>query len=198
MSNILLDSLPDTVMVDGREFPIYSDFRTGIILEQILDDDTLDGKEQFHAIMQLYFVDEVPENKEGALRAILDFYRCGKKEKKRRRNTKSEQNVPKKKKVYDFMYDDDYVYSAFLTQYGIDLNEIEYLHWWKFMAMFRSLESHNKIIEIIGYRQADLGKIEDKKERARIANLQKLYELPNSQTVEERVAMTGASFGVMK
>lgn len=196
MSNILLDSLPETVVVDGREYPIYSDFRTGIILEQILGDDELDGKQKFYEIMRLYFVDEVPENKDGALEAILYFYSCGKQENKRKAKRKKE-GAPPPKKSYDFMYDDDYVYSAFLTQYGIDLNEIEYLHWWKFMAMFRSLESHNKIVEIIGYRQADLGKIQDKKERARIANLQKLYELPRKESVEEQIARTGAMFGGM-
>ena len=65
------------------------------------------------------------------------------------------------------------------------------------MAMFKSLESHNKIIEIIGYRQADLGKITDKKERARIANLQALYRLPSEETTEAKIARTGAMFGGM-
>lgn len=196
MSNLLLDSLPEAITVDGREYPIYTDFRTGIILEKILEDKKLDGKEMFDCIMALYFVEEVPENKQEALNGILDFYNCGKKKPKPRRKAKM-QGRPEEKKGYDFLYDDDYVYSAFLTQYGVDLNDIEYLHWWKFMAMFKSLESHNKIIEIIGYRKADLGKITDKNERARIANLQKLYELPRDESIEEKIARQGAMFGGM-
>lgn len=82
-----------------------------------------------------------------------------------------------------------------MSQYHIDLNEIEYMHWWKFQALFRSLEDHNKIVEIMGYRAVDLGKIENKKERERIAKMKSIYALPQSYTFEDKVAMAGAAFG---
>lgn len=194
-SNLLLDSLPETLTVDGREYPIFSDFRTGIILEKILEEET-DSRIIFGEIMSLFFAEEIPENHEEAISAVLNFYMCGEKPRKKRSSQKN--GAPPKKKLYDFVYDSDYIYAAFMTQYHIDLNDIEYLHWWKFMAMFKGLESHNKIIEIIGYRQANLGEISNKKERARIANLQALYRLPNEETVEDKIARTGAMFGGMR
>ena len=46
-------------------------------------------------------------------------------------------------------FDNDLIYSAFKDQYSIDLQEIEYLHWWKFKAMFDALKDDNKIVEIM-------------------------------------------------
>ncbi|WP_242840658.1 Gp15 family bacteriophage protein [Clostridium hydrogeniformans] len=45
-----------------------------------------------------------------------------------------------------------------LDQYGADLQNVEYLHWWKFKA----LKEDNEIFKIMGYRYMDLGKIKDK------------------------------------
>ncbi|MEG0309200.1 MAG: Gp15 family bacteriophage protein [Clostridium sp.] len=54
--------------------------------------------------------------------------------------------------IYSFEYDDDYLYSAFLDQYGVDLQDVEYLHWWKFKSMFKALKEDNEIVKIMGYR----------------------------------------------
>lgn len=194
-ANILLDFLPDTVTVDGREFGIDSNFRTCIILEKIIESKTLDSKHKVFEMLDLFYGDDQPENVEAAVGAILKFYSCGeepKKENKPRMNGKVE---IKPKMIYSFEYDAPYIFGAFLTQYRCDLNEIEYLHWWKFMAMFKSLNEDNKIVQIMSYRATDLGKITGKRERERIAKLQRIYALPQNYTVEDRVAMAGAAFG---
>ena len=41
--------------------------------------------------------------------------------------------------------------------------DIKYLHWWKFKAMFKSLKEDTEIVKIMRYRSMDLSKI--KKER---------------------------------
>lgn len=193
--SILLDNLPETVEVGGIEYPISSDFRTGIIFEKILHDDELDNREIVQTALELYYEDDRPDDTEDALEAILDFYACGERKKGSVQATKDKSiNQPR---IYDFDHDADYIFGAFLTQYGIDLNEIEYMHWWKFQALFKSLESHNKIVEIMGYRGTDLGKIKDKKERARIAKLKVIYAIPENLSFEDKVGRAGAAFGGM-
>lgn len=194
--NILLDVLPETVEVDGKSFFIDSDFRTCIIFEKVISDGTLSNRDKVEDMVSLFFTDERPSSLEGATNAILDFYRCGEAPKKEPPKRKKNGNVElKPKMIYDYEYDAPYIYAAFLTQYRIDLNEIEYLHWWKFQALFKSLEGHNKIAEIMSYRAADLSKIKDKEERARIARLKNIYELPENLTFEEKVARAGSAFG---
>lgn len=193
--SILLDYLPETVEVDGIEYAINSDFRTGIIFEKILNDKELDNREIVHTALELYYQDDMPDDIGEALNAILNFYSCG--VRKKGTNSGKAGNGINQPRIYDFDCDADYIFAAFLTQYGIDLNEIEYMHWWKFQALFKSLESHNKIVEIIGYRSADLGQIKDKREKARIAKMKTIYAIPENLSFEDKVARAGAAFGGM-
>ena len=50
--------------------------------------------------------------------------------------TKKQNKQEKQKQIYSYEFDADYIYSAFLQQYKIDLNSIKYMHWWKFKDLF--------------------------------------------------------------
>ena len=92
----------------------------------------------------------------------------------------------RKKQIFSYEYDAKYIYSAFLDQYGLDLNEIDYLHWFKFKALFEGLKSDNKICEIMGYRAIDLSKIKDKEQKQHYKRLQREFALPDNRTTEEK------------
>ncbi|MPM97945.1 hypothetical protein SDC9_145126 [bioreactor metagenome] len=192
--NILIDILPDTVEVDGRIFPINSDFRTGILFELLIAEKELTNKQKIIKTLELFYENVIPNNTQNALEKILEFYRCGKNS-----DSQCKKSGESKKKiretVYSFDYDDAYIYAAFLDQYSIDLNDIEYLHWWKFQALFKGLKSDNEIVKIMGYRATDLTKIKNNEERVRIARLKSLYALPSNLSFEEKVAAAGAIFG---
>ena len=126
----------------------------------------------------------VPKDLKKAMEGVLWFYKCGKEE-KRVKNKKTSENS-KNKHIYSFEYDADLIYSAFKDQYKLDLNEIKYLHWFKFKALFEGLKSDNKICEIMGYRAIDLSKIKDKEEKNRYRKLQREYALPDNRSVKEK------------
>ena len=52
----------------------------------------------------------------------------------------------------DYEVDSDYIYSAFMSQYNIDLTEIEELHWHKFLALLKGLKEDEVISKIMSYR----------------------------------------------
>lgn len=193
--NLLLDELPEAVTVSGTAYAFDPDFRAFIIMEKVLDDPELDERQKIDEIIGLFFVgDEVPADKQEAIDAILDMYLCG--EKQRPRKPRKNGNVElKEKPIYSFTHDSAMIYAAFLHDYGIDLNAVEYLHWWKFMALFKNLGTDNKIVEVMGYRAADPGKIKDKGERSRIMRMKEIYALPNNMTTEDKIASAGAAFG---
>ena len=114
---------------------------------------------------------------------ILWFYRCGEDIKEK---TDKKSKSTNKKQIYSYEYDAKYIYSAFLDQYGIDLNEIDYLHWFKFKALFEGLKSDNKICEIMSYRSIDLSKIKNKEEKKKYKQLQRQWALPDNRTIEEK------------
>lgn len=193
--NILIDELPSSVCIDSKEYPISTNFRTFILFEILLSDKEMSQQEKLHEIVNLIFLDEKPLRiSESVIDAIIDFYKCGKPETRKRKAVKKRMQTTKNA-VYDFEWDDAYIYSAFLSVYNIDLNDIDYLHWWKFQALFNGLPSDCEFMKIMGYRSVDVSRIKDNKERARIQKLQALYSLPDNLTVEEKAIKYGAVLG---
>ena len=189
--NILIDLVPQSVLIDEKEYEIRSDFRISILFEMLMQDEELTNEEKIIQALNLYYP-VIPQNVTEAIEKIKWFYRCGK-DIVKSNNVKGESV---NNKIYDYEFDDDYIYSAFLSQYGIDLQDIEYLHWWKFKAMFKSLKEDNLIVKIMEYRSIDLNSIKDKEQKARYKKLQKLYEIPrNKEEVEKINAIEEALMG---
>ncbi len=174
--NLLIDKLP----TDYEGLKINTNFRSFILFELLMQDNEISQKDKILLTLS-YFFDERPKDVKKAIEGVLWFYRCGEKEK----HSKSGGNG-KQKQIYSFEHDAKYIYSAFLDQYGIDLNEIDYLHWFKFRALFEGLKSDNKICEIMGYRAIDLNKIKDKEEKKKYRKLQREFALPDNRSKEEK------------
>ena len=187
--NILIDRLPSTLTVGGISYKINSDFRTSILFELMMQDRALTNEEKLLNAIELYF-QEIPKDLEEAINKIVWFYKCGKEEEERE-VTNSNSNS---KQIYSFEHDAEYIYSAYLSQYGIDLQDIEGLHWWKFKAMFQGLNESNEIVKIMGYRALDLNEIKDKKQKAHYRKLKQLYKLPDNRTEEEKEQMVADAF----
>lgn len=180
--NILIDLVPTSVNIDNKEYEVNSDFRTSILFELLMQDNSIEEKEKFILALQLYYP-VIPENINAAIEQMLWFYKCGKDIKKSKGNSKGKSAT----QIYSFEHDDDYIYAAFMDQYNIDLQDIKYLHWWKFKAMFNSLKEDIKIVKIMEYRSMDLSKIKDKEEKAYYKKMQEFYKLPMSKDEREKL-----------
>ena len=190
--NMIIDALPSSVRVAGVLHPVRTDFRIYMMLEQLIADEEISKEERvLHALELVYEDLEAldPADFDDAVAAMLWFYRCGKPEDKRltkRAEARREKGI-EPERVYDFDQDAEYIYAAFLEQYGVDLCDVD-LHWWKFHAMLHALREDCLFVKIMGYRSADLNKIKDKKEKNRIAQLKALYKLRNGMSEEEKAA----------
>ncbi|SFJ26153.1 Bacteriophage Gp15 protein [Terrisporobacter glycolicus] len=180
--NILVDLLPKKVTIDNKEYKINSDFRTSILFELLMQDGSIGEKDKILMALELYY-SKIPVNINEAIEQMLWFYRCGKDIKKSKGNGKGKSIT----QIYSFEYDDDYIYAAFMDQYGIDLQDIEYIHWWKFKALFKSLKEDNEIVKIMGYRSADLSKIKDKEQKSNYKYMKELYKIPILQDEREKL-----------
>jgi hypothetical protein len=181
--NILLDNLPQFTQ---NGLKIRTDFRESIKFELLMQDRKISEKDKIMQALKLYYydLDKIRDIKQ-AIEDILWFYRCGKEIKQ---NDNIEDTRNKQKQIYSYEFDDEYIYSAFMEQYKIDLNKIKYLHWWKFKALLNSLNKNTHFVEIMGYRAIDLSKIKDKEEKARYRKLKRLYKLYDMRTEEEKEA----------
>lgn len=183
--NILLDELPQKT---PNGYIISADFRNSIKFELLMQDNTITEQLKLSIALNLYY-EKIPQDLDKALKDIIWFYKGDKEEKK-----STQKQEKKQKQIYSYEFDNEYIYSAFLQQYNIDLNEIDYLHWWKFKALFQGLNDNTQFVKIMSYRSVDLGKIKDKEEKKRYKELQKLYALPDMRTQEQKEADFGNAF----
>lgn len=133
------NSLPDTIVDKGREFKVHTDFRVWmrfeISLTKMRKDDLLS--------VEYLFLDEMPRFCN--LNSLLEFSRP-------RNELPRPMFGGSDVMVVDYELDSDLIYSAFLGQYGIDLVDIEYLHWHKFLALLAGINDTTRLREIMGYR----------------------------------------------
>ena len=182
MFNILIDKLPETVEVNCQEVSINSDFRVFILFEQILKDYELSKEDKIKKCLSLFYK-EKPANLIEAVEQMFRFYSMD--FMNDFHSAKKGKGSKKNKKLYDWDFDQAYIYAAFLSQYRIDLQEVAYLHWWKFRFLFMGLNEDNKISKIIGYRDMDTSKIKDKEEKKRYEQLKKTFAIPEKISKEE-------------
>jgi len=189
--NLLLDDI-EKVVKQRIKIDFNTNFRNCIIFELLMLDRSIDDTEKIFLTLNLFYPNfSKNANIEKAINDVLWFYSCGKEKGDKNNNNDKKTSS---KQIYDYNFDNELIYSAFKNQYGIDLQDIKYLHWWKFKAMFEGLRDDNQIVKIMGYRAMDISKIKDKEERKYYKKLQQLYELPDMRTAEEKEADFGRAF----
>lgn len=179
---MLIDLLPSTIEIEGVEYDISSNFRDSILFEILMQDSKISDQDKLMLGLQYYYRDNIPKNINIAVEKMLWFYKCGKEEVEAK-GTGSGENAGQ---IYSYEHDDDYIYSAFLDQYGVDLQDIEDLHWWKFKAMFKSLKEDNKISKIMGYRSMKIDNDMSDNEKKFYKEMKQIYSLPDLRTEEEK------------
>lgn len=178
--NILIDGVDNIVKDRLGDVEINTDFRISILFEMLMQERKIGKKAKVIQALQLYYPDlSTIKNVDKAIEDMLWFYRCGKEV------GKANAQREKRKQVYSYEFDDEYIYSAFMQEYGIDLDTCN-LHWWKFKALLNGLSKNTKFVQIMEYRTMDTKSIKDKKVRKQYEHLQKIYKLPDMRTEEEK------------
>ena len=183
--NILIDILPTSVDINGIEYEINSNFRTSILFSLLIEDDELSEEDKIIQALELYYP-KIPDDIEKAIEKIIWFYRCGEIDIK---TNKSNKKSYTQKRFLSYEEDDKYIFSAFMSQYKIDLNRIKYMHWWKFKSLLDNINEDNILSKIIQYRSVDLSKITDKEQRKFYRDMQKRYALKENINKEEQALL---------
>lgn len=181
--NILIDKLPCSVIVDNIDTEIVSDFRTSILFEQLMKDNSVNDDVKIELALNLYFPKQFIINTVDAVNKIIWFYGGGKDIKE---SSNKSSNSSKNVNIYDFEQDADYIYAAFMEQYRIDLADIDYLHWWKFKSLFYGLNKDIQMSKIMFYRSIELTDDMTKNERKFYRDMKRLYALEDMRSEEEK------------
>lgn len=164
MLNLLINSMPDSVIINNKEYKIYTDFRE--FIEADLYAENGENEKLLDFVLSLFIDIPEPEYIAEAIQAIYRFM-----------NFNQLDGVKKKAgggqpSVFSFNDDMCYIVSDFRRYYGIDLINIKYLHWYEFMTLLTGLPNDSGLKERIYYRSINLSEIKDKEERKRIRKIQ--------------------------
>lgn len=136
--------LPNTVTVGGRAFSIYTDYR--IWLRFVVEFEHWQKKGLKGTLdIKYLFKNEIPVFEcKADYDGIFDFAFP--------KNVIPHSDSSRGEQVLFYDVDGDYIYSAFMQQYGIDLIDIKELHWHKFKALLNGIGKPTKLNEIMSYR----------------------------------------------
>ena len=167
--NILIDKFPETVKVNGKVYPVETDFREWIRFTKLVEDEDVPWQIKCHLLGDFLAMKQEDDEQE------------------------SEAPVKPPKQVYSFDEDMTWIYSAFREVYGINLQTVPYMHWWEFQTLFIGLPDSTEIKQRIMYRNTDLRDIKDKDERKRVKKIQEAVALKK----KKRRKMTDYEIGDM-
>lgn len=182
--NILIDTFPKTVDVCGQKCAIHTDFRTWIRFTLLAFGNTSLAQKSLD-IIKLVFID-FPPNLIEALKAVMNFYNP-------KHSKNSAKGSGKQEKMYDFDYDAEAIYAAFMQQYNINLKEAQ-MHWYEFKALLDNLTEDTRFIKTVSYRAVDLSEIKSDEMRKFYAHMKSACALPDERPAEQKDADFSRAF----
>lgn len=156
--------------IDG--YQINTDFKLWLDYER--DVANLNSNADFVLLIKKYYKEgqQLPFDPVKLIHNLSKFFYPYEKEQKK------EGSAGTSARAYDFDVDAPLIYSAFMSQYGIDLSTAE-MHWHRFLYLFNGLDEEHKISKIIQYRVMDLSQIKDKEQKKFYRKMKRLHKLPS-------------------
>ena len=177
-----MNSYPEYVQVDGQQFKLDTDFRTGLKCFEVINDPDISDYERSLAVIYL-LLDDLPENVnfEKLMDVLKVYLSCGRKD---------DNSGSGGKKDMDLNEDENYIVSSFMHDYGIDLTRPLQMHWWRFIALLDGLSSECILSRIRDIRTCDLNDYKGKA-RTRMAKAKEAVALKKEvrYTDEEKDAI---------
>jgi hypothetical protein len=176
--NILLDDLPETIIIEGVKYPINYDFKSCVKSIMAWEDKDLTGYEkQLITVENLYRV--IPENLDLATKEAVNFLNGG----EFNEGEKSEKEL----RFYSFTKDANFIYAAIKQTHGIDLTS-ENIHWWKFIALFMDIGSETTFCGLTGLRKRVKTGKASKEELEMALEMGSIFDIPDidKRTPEEK------------
>lgn len=174
--NILVDDLPESIEVDGIEYAINFDFKTGLNCILDMENGDMVDNEKALLLLRRIYGDNIPDNVDGALRLAVKFLDGGK-------EPETEVNpLADHTRVYSFEKDASLIYAAFRQTHGIDLQKVE-LHWWQFLALFHDLGADTAFCSLVNLRRRIISGDATREEREYAAKLGDAFYIDDPEDI---------------
>lgn len=169
--------LPNYFTYNGKKYKLNLAFDNIINIFDLFKTDILVGSEITQFVLEMLIVNPIGVGYDAVDKIFNDYINIAK---------KSNDNSMR---VLDYKQDGMYIYSSFMSDYGIDLFEQQgKLHWWKFVSLLGGLSEKSKMREIMSIRSRPLPEQNkyNQKEIANLIELKQYYALDISQEEKQR------------
>ena len=194
--NVFYEELPEALEINGREYPVITDFREWIRFSDMLKSD-IPPKFKLEFLSEM-FLEEVPDlytedEIEEVMDAITSFLSLSGTEfpdissdeaNSEEESEEVEYEEQRAKKAIYYEQDAPYIISAFRREYQIDLLSVPYMHWWEFRMLLDGLSEESQIKKRIYWRTCDVSKM-DKKKRREILKIRRSITIPEEEYVSD-------------
>lgn len=164
-------SLPTTVEIKGREYPVRTDYRVILEIVEALNDADLTDEEKGIAALEMFYENEIPVDKEEALKQCFLFIDMG--------------ESPKKKspRLMDWEHDFRYIIAPVNRVLGYEARNEKYLHWWTFIGAYMEIGGDCLFSQMVNMRgKLGEGKKLEKYERDWLRKNRDIVDLPQKYT----------------
>ena len=180
MIPLICDPLPCEINVGERKVRVQTDYRRWLVVWEVLSS-SLPGRLKAELCASAVVEDSVNlDDWEEFLKAFAAFLL--------QKDSLQEEFTAISyhgEKLFDFAADSELIFASFLAEYGIDLTQ-EHMHWFKFMALLKSLSPDSPLMRTIRLRQTDTSEIEDDKLRRQIRRAKNAVRIKEKERKDEQ------------
>ena len=168
--NLLCDTYPEALTIDGAKVPIRSDFKRSLRVLRAFADKRLTDRDRVYILLRQIYGD-LPANLNEAMEKASWFIRGGKE--------LGKESPGDGKQLYSFDKDDRLIFSAFLQTHGVNLRTAK-LHWWEFLALFADLGAETGFSQIVHLRYLVKNNLATNDDMARAEQLGDAFRLDDT------------------
>ncbi len=192
--SILTQALPEAVIIDGKEYPINTDFRVAVKIMEAFESPELTNVEKNEIMLELlYGEDNIPSNTLEAARMASLFLDADNNSIKEKDALDDNSDSSGASRLYSFTQDAKFIFSGIYQTHGIDVTT-QKMHWWKFVILFMDLDSDCFFSQLLQFRSKLKKGTLTKEEREWYLANKTIVDLPEVYS-EEETELLGNFFG---
>ena len=169
---------PEQITVGENLYNINADFRNILRIFDMLEEKDIPEIKKLDLLAR-WFCGDMPV--EYISEAFIDFINM--------KNTEKSDEVSEEEGEQQFCYNFDAkeIYAGFLSEYNIDLIDIDFLHWYKFKILLENLSPESAFKRKIELRFMDLGEVSGGRRFTELANAKESVQLPMREVKTQEV-----------
>lgn len=149
---------PERVDVGGETVGVNADFRNILKIIAVLGDREVPRAVQARKLREWFFKGGEGIRPDEAVRIFVDFVRLpGAKQSWYSGSDLSDAAPEERERQFDYYVDSEEIYASFMSEYGINLIRVDYLHWYEFSMLCRNLSRGSAFKRKLELRFMDLG-----------------------------------------